>query len=277
MRLAAATRPNDLTEADDVVVPSPGALLDSLRSEGYEFESAIADIIDNSLAAKAKLVEVTIHASGQESWVAITDDGHGMDATTVREAMRLGGVGPSEKRGASDLGRFGLGLKTASLSQCGCLTVFTRPKGGDIVIRSWDMETVTKTKSWQLRRHPTDLALEDRFTAWLGQKKNGTVVLWEKLDRITKDCKDESEMDARLRERADRTREHLGMVFHRYLSKAKYKLRITLSNVEILAWDPFLEKEPATQPLGEDRLSYKGNGPRLTTPSSSRFHADAWI
>lgn len=243
---------------DDVVVPSPSALLDSLRSEGYEFESAIADIIDNSLAAKAKIVEVTIYASGRESWVSIADDGHGMDAMAIKEAMRLGGVGPSEKRGGDDLGRFGLGLKTASLSQCGCLTVFSRTKGGEIVIRSWDMETVARTKSWQLRRHPSDPALADRFTSWLGQRKAGTVVLWEKLDRITKDCKDESEMDARLGERANRTREHLGMVFHRFLSKAKARLRISISGSDVPAWDPFLEKEPATQRLGEDMLNYKG-------------------
>src|SRR5690554_4193042 len=97
--------------------PYAGALLESLRGLGYVPETAIADLIDNSIAAKASQVDVQIHWDREKSWLRITDDGVGMSDAELEAAMRLGVKDPRSARAADDLGRFGLGLKTASFSQ----------------------------------------------------------------------------------------------------------------------------------------------------------------
>ena len=112
-----------------VVPPSASALIASLRGVGYSLETAIADLIDNSIAAGAKTVDLQLDWKDGEPIVSILDDGDGMSEDRLLEAMRFGGVGPDVARGATDLGRFGLGLKTASLSQCRQLTVASKIAG----------------------------------------------------------------------------------------------------------------------------------------------------
>ena len=101
-------------------------MLESLRGLGYSVASALADIIDNSIAAQANQVCLGFYWRGRESYISILDDGNGMDGDGLYTAMRLGGRSPLEQRDPNDLGRFGLGLKTASLSQCRRLTVASR-------------------------------------------------------------------------------------------------------------------------------------------------------
>src|SRR5690606_36634325 len=101
----------------EVVPPAASAMLESLRGVGYSIETALADIVDNSLAAGARNVWVRAHFDSKNAWLSVLDDGSGMGVDELRQAMVLGGRGPSAPRAASDLGRFGLGLKTASFSQ----------------------------------------------------------------------------------------------------------------------------------------------------------------
>src|SRR5438128_1023242 len=112
--------------AAEVVAPQPGHLVESLRDFGYTLHSALADLIDNSLTAHARNIEIVVHAGMTNAHIAVIDDGNGMDLPTLVEAMRMGGAGPLGDRADGDLGRFGLGMKTASLSQGRCLTVITR-------------------------------------------------------------------------------------------------------------------------------------------------------
>lgn len=93
--------------------PDPN-LLESMRSVGYSLNTAVADIIDNSIAAHAKTISIRYFDHGEDPYMAIIDDGDGMDYETAVNAMKLAGTNPNAKRNASDLGRFGLGLKTAS-------------------------------------------------------------------------------------------------------------------------------------------------------------------
>ncbi len=113
----------------DEVPPNAPSLINSMCASGYDLESAVADIIDNSISARATTVRITVNENGPSSWIAIADDGLGMDEKTLVTAMTFGCVNPEEPRAPDDLGRFGLGLKTASLSQCRRLTVLTQAPG----------------------------------------------------------------------------------------------------------------------------------------------------
>ena len=104
--------------AYEIVEPDAAAMTEALRAFGYDLSTAIADILDNSISARAKKVDIQFHWAGARSWIRISDNGNGMDAEELKAAMRLGSRNPREERAAADLGRFGLGLKTASFSQC---------------------------------------------------------------------------------------------------------------------------------------------------------------
>ena len=125
--------------------PSAGVVIESLRSIGYTLETAIADIIDNSISAGAGKIQI-MHRwlDGGESWVAIADDGMGMSELELHEAMKLGGhISNTE----DSLGRFGFGLKTASISQCRRLTVIT-VRRGDMCACVWDIEAAMSNNCW---------------------------------------------------------------------------------------------------------------------------------
>ena len=111
----------------DEVPPNAPSLVNSMCASGYDLESAVADIIDNSISAKSSSVRIIVNEDGASSWIAIVDDGRGMDDATLRNAMTFACTDPLAPRAPDDLGRFGLGLKTASLSQCRRLTVLTAP------------------------------------------------------------------------------------------------------------------------------------------------------
>src|SRR5690349_18730335 len=128
--------------------PSAVDLLESMRAIGYSFEAALADIIDNSISANARSIDIRF-SPFEDPFVAILDDGEGMTGSELTIAMRHGSCDPTLARGSADLGRFGLGLKTASLSQCRTLTCVSL-KGGEISGRRWDLDHVGRRQDWML-------------------------------------------------------------------------------------------------------------------------------
>ena len=174
---------NPVPEYDEVP-PNAPALINSMSASGYDLESAVADIIDNSITAVASTVRIVINEDGASSWIAIADNGSGMDDKTLVMAMTFGCVNPEEPRSPEDLGRFGLGLKTASLSQCKRLTVLTKRTAGKVLVRCWDKDFVKQEKKWALLRKGMTPQLEERFKKQLQEQGSGTVVLWEILDRL---------------------------------------------------------------------------------------------
>src|SRR5262245_21235687 len=122
--------PDSSLEEFDDVAPDPSSMIESMRAAGYTLPTAVADLIDNSIAANSRSVWLRFQWEGEASWISITDDGHGMSEKELVCAMRLGSRSPLEARDAHDLGRFGLGLKTASFSQARRLTVITRRRAG---------------------------------------------------------------------------------------------------------------------------------------------------
>ena len=227
----------------DIVEPYAPAMIESLRSVGYDLPMAIADLVDNSITAKARTVSVTFHWNGDESVIAIADDGAGMTEERLKAAMRVGSADPTEKRDKHDLGRFGLGLKTASFSQCRLVTVHTRSAGQEIATRCWDLDYVRQTKQWRILRKGT--AQAQRFRKEIGA--SGTVVVWEKLDRVVKDTQVDNPGDHDVfNQRAAAVEQHLGMVFHRFMTGAR-PVKFLINGRPIRPWDPFLQNHEATQ------------------------------
>jgi len=241
----------------DIAAPNAASLVESLRAFGYGLPTALADLLDNSLFAGAKNIWIQFHWAGENSAIAITDDGRGMDEPTLLDAMRLGSRNPRDDRHPDDLGRFGLGLKTASFSQCRCVTVRTCIRKGSVCTRRWDLDHISRTNSWQLLRNASPLA--SRLSAQLAAQTQGTCVVWENLDRLVSDTATDSDNDERVfLTRAEAVRDHLATVFHRFLD-GSCGVRLSINGRQVDAWDPFLSAEPATLKLGAETLLCAGS------------------
>lgn len=237
----------------DLVGPRADALMESLRATGYSLPDAIADLIDNSLAAGARNVWLTFYWAGSDSSVSIVDDGSGMACPVLVNSMRMGSQSPLDERAASDLGRYGLGMKTASISQARSLTVASRVSGDPkINIRRWDLDLIATVKDWHLLRSATEEGLA-RLSV-LEHMSQGTVVVWEKLDRLVGEVS-ASDVKARRQflEAIKSVEAHIAMVFHRYMSGLR-AVAFWINDQRVDAWDPFLADYPATQRLPREEL-----------------------
>lgn len=246
---------NDATVSYDIVDPDPSALVESLRAFGYTTATAIADLIDNSITARAKNVWVEFFWNGPDSWIRVDDDGVGMTEGELVAAMRPGSRSPSDERDREDLGRFGLGLKSASFSQCRLLTVRTRAQGA-VSSRAWDLDEVARTSEWRLQwnlQEETLRVLEGVASAV------STTVLWEQMDRIVdgRPVEDRRAQDQFLALQAE-VEAHLAMTFHRFMQRTKRPLRIWMNRQQVEPWDPFLLEEAATQSLPADPVYFRG-------------------
>ena len=221
--------------------PRASAMFEALRGLGYGTGTAVADIIDNSISAQARSVSIRFAWDGDASNVTILDDGTGMDAGELDAAMRLGERSPLEPRSEGDLGRFGLGLKTASFSQCRRLTIASMRLGLMNCLR-WDLDVLASSPDhgWHLLEGNAP-GSEHLLQPLLAAGK-GTLVLWERLDRIvTPGFSEQNLLDL-----VDEVERHLAMVFHRYLGGPQTPLRISINGRPVDAWDPFLRNHPAT-------------------------------
>ncbi len=244
----------------DEIPPDASSMIESMRSYGYTLPAALADLIDNSIAAAASTVKLRFHWSGADSWVSILDDGSGMSEDALRDAMRLGSRSPLEERDPDDLGRFGLGLKTASLSQCRRLTVASKPAGGNRSVRRWDLDYLQQrdVQGWRLLTEP--FPGSEPLLDGLDDFEHGTLVLWEVPDRLVGGTRvDDRRAQQDFLRLMEDVEEHLAMVFHRYLSRVRSRLRISINGEALDAWDPFLERHPATQQTPEDSVPIPGH------------------
>lgn len=233
--------------------PSAASLTASLRDLGYSLETAVADLIDNSISAEATDIQLFCHASGRVPVLVIADNGLGMTENEVIAAMRHGAADPRKPRGPKDLGRFGLGLKTASFSQCRRLTVISS-KGGVRSGAEWSLAKVEQDDEWYVSILDPEEIEDQPFIETLGDA--GTIVIWRELDRLFED-EAGAKRDEIVNEKLAIVERHLALVFHRFLSgevKGRRRLNIRVNGHQVEPFDPFCRKNPATQMLPDETV-----------------------
>lgn len=233
--------------------PSAASLTASLRDLGYSLETAVADLIDNSISADATEIQIFCDMSRSEPVLVIADNGRGMTEGEVIAAMRHGATDPRKKRGPKDLGRFGLGLKTASFSQCRRLTVVSAVNGKRAGAE-WNLAQVEKDDDWFIAVLEPEEILAQPFFETLGD--TGTLVVWRDLDRLFEDETGRKRHEI-VNEKLAVVERHLSLVFHRFLTgevKGRRKLTIRVNGHPITAFDPFCRKNEATQVLREEKV-----------------------
>jgi hypothetical protein len=232
--------------------------MESMRSVGYTLESALADLIDNSISANSSEVRI-LFATVPDDYVAILDNGRGMGAPEARAAMQLAGRSPLDGRDADDLGRFGLGLKTASFSQCRDLVVVTLGPDGLVGLR-WDLDHLLETRRWTLQVLSTNEIHELPVVERLVASGRGTLVLWRKLDALRAQVGNDVGLDAAM----VRTRDHLQLVFHRFLAGEHGRtLSLSLNEVPLEVVDPFLQSNRRTVAGPEESFRVGGEIVRI--------------
>ena len=240
--------------------PYAPTLMESTRAIGYSIEAAIADIIDNSIAAKASQIDIDFFPIG-ESYISVLDNGCGMTLEELVSAMQYGSRNPLEDRAVDDLGRYGLGLKTASLSQCRVLTVISKTRGS-IIGAQWNLNHVQSAESWSLILIDPDETNQYPGIHKLKAYASGTLVVWQDLDKFAVGENDMAEAFSR---KMGLIREHLSLVFHRYLSgePGLKKLEIKMNDERVEPQDPFLSKK-STQLMDEETIIVRGQKVRVT-------------
>lgn len=233
----------------EIVQPIISNFIKSLRDIGYTFEVAIADILDNSISANASNVKVMCIPINNEVVFAMLDDGMGMSNEELTEAMRLASSDPDNQRSKEDLGKFGLGLKTASFSQCKELSVLSK-KDGVLSIKQWDLEYISKMNDWLLISPNVSEFIKLPFFEELTQMNNGTLVIWRKIDTFT---------TADIPNKLELIRSHLSLVFHNFIEgvvPGKKALKINVNEIQLTAFNPFNHKHIATQQLIPEKIKY---------------------
>lgn len=230
-------------------IPEASSMIETFRAIGFNIETAIADIIDNSISANAKNIWINFEWKGEDTWLTIKDDGCGMNNDELIQAMRPGSKNPLSDRGTKDLGRFGLGLKTASFSQARRLTVLSKKQDCASVYWTWDLDYVNQTGKWDLIKYLPNNFDETALENFL----SGTIVIWNEIDRVVKHFKqnDNTALDKFLNI-MQIVKKHLAMVFHRFIESKKIK--IFFQDREINPWNPFLPTEQSTQSFSEEQL-----------------------
>ena len=221
--------------------PRANYLMGSMRFMGYSFCDAVADVIDNSISAGAKTIRVLFPKTPDESpFVGILDDGHGMSDKELLSAMCYGSQSNEKARAENDLGRFGLGMKSASLSQCKKMTVVSRKKNKINAYR-WDYDEVSKNanegKWYVLKLSDDEIGELPCYEEFEEMKSDGTLVTWEDFDVIRK--ANGGQVFQPLTKHRDELLDHLALIYHRFMKEDKIKFFVNFA--EITPLDPFLE------------------------------------
>ncbi|MFD7750630.1 ATP-binding protein [Streptomyces sp. NPDC059757] len=229
----------------------------SLSSLGYSLPDALADLVDNSVSAGARSVDIEFTWNGPTSWVAVVDDGIGMSEDTLVTAMTVAARGPAAERSVTDLGRYGVGLKSASFSQCRLLTVCTAESQGVWLTRTWDLDVVEQTGEWRLLHKPpaeTQRVLEQITDG----RSRGTVVLWQRLSGYRNVPLEDQKTQQQFYDESEKVSAHLGLVFARFLTGSS-ALALRVVGVPVSPWDPFLSTHPSVRRLPVEQLPLDGH------------------
>ena len=261
------------TAEDFELLPDPERIVNGLRDTGYNFNTAIADIVDNSIAANATKVNIEVNMDPNKNIrVYIADNGCGMDLDGLKNAMKYGSKERTEK---NSLGKFGLGLKTASTAFCKKFSLLSRTaEKMELRKVQWDLDYIAAKGSWMLQ-FPTIEEDEEEMLNMVAGEGSGTLLVWDRLDRLMKDYKTLKNAQKGLVKILDDLKFHLSMVFQRYIdvndTRAK-NVEIVVNTDTIKAWDPFCTKEERTETLQEEDVPVD-----MPDGSQALFHISAYI
>jgi len=256
----------DETIKTTILRPDPVGTIEGMRDTGYHFTTALADIVDNSVDAEATEIHIKIEMDGDGVFISVADNGCGMDEETLLRGMQYGGKGADNPK---RLGKFGLGLKTASTAFCRKLSVVTRDSVDSKILKAtWDLDHVVSVGEWELLLGGTT-KFELDILEETAPDSSGTLVTWDDIDRVLKDYVDPTGRPARdsLERKVNEFRDHAAMTFQRFLDpedKRAPNIRMTLNGEDIIAWDPFcldeMVGETGTELVAEGKLTVVSNG-----------------
>jgi hypothetical protein len=250
--------------------PNPEYLITSIAEQGYSLETALADLIDNSISAEADKIEILTDVSDPENIsLYMTDNGEGMNSEELASNMKFPSSSVSEKRDKSDLGRFGLGLKTASFSQTRKFTLVSRKENGTYAARTWDVDYLKGCGEWRIIVN-TNEEIEEILSNYSNCTANfnkpfidyfpNTLIVWRGLYKFQNFIEPENRARALIEQLEKTTREYLGIVFHRFMQKKEKPLQIRINHWLVDYFDPFpTVKRPDLRTLGVFERSFKGD------------------
>jgi hypothetical protein len=269
--------------------PNPEFLIKSISEQGYSLETALSDLIDNAISAKADKIEILTEHLFDKTSVFITDNGRGMSKKELSANMQFPSRDMESERGINDLGRFGLGMKTASFSQTRKFTVISREKGTkEYSALSWDVFHLKKTGKWEIIMNTKEeiQTIIDRYIKTsdnhLEKHENydpNTIVIWDGLKNFNNYLDLDKHIKHLNEELTATTSEYLSVVFHKFMEFSNNPLKIRLNNILVKPFNPFTATtgelarvlEPREMSLGKDVLKMKGFVLPVTASDSSNI------
>ena len=254
------------------VTPNPEYLIKSIAEQGYSLETALADLMDNSISAHADKIEILIKMDEEPFTLFLADNGDGMDEEALKSSMHFPSNSPDSQRAVLDLGRFGLGMKTASFSQTRKFTVLSRKKGtSEYFGRTWDLNAL-KTNKWQLIVNSKE-EIEQIIHAYqtqsqdnLGQFDNyepNVIVVWYGLYKYEEYLEEDNRRKALNREITEVATDHLSLVFHRFMERKKSPLQVRVNNLRLKAFNPFPTDENGLRSVEFKQKSFGSDSIKL--------------
>lgn len=262
-----------MEDEEIILPPDPARVMEGLRDTGYDFNTAMADIIDNSIAAEASKISVQVEKNPDNQInVYVADNGCGMNMEELKNAMKYGS---KERTDPSSLGKFGLGLKTASTAFCRQLSVLSKGSDGEYHKVQWDLDEIAKINKWKLLTPEIESDEIDRLEQ-TSEGKTGTLIIWKKVDRLLKTYQIDANRERALKKLIEKLIQHCSMVYERFLDKSKYpevrKIDLYINDQKIEPWDPFCREEEKTRSLGSQ-------SPEVDLPDGkkSKFYVEAFL
>jgi hypothetical protein len=248
--------------------PNPEFLIKSIAEQGYSLETALADLMDNSISANADKIEVLIDMEEEPFRLFLADNGDGMTEQSLIKNMQFPSNSPDNKRDDEDLGRFGLGMKTASFSQTRKFTVLSKPKGKiDFEGRTWDVDFL-KENGWKIivnSKEEIDYLLQqykklsnDHLNEFNNLNAN-TIIIWNGLYKFENYLEEKNRKNALKKEINEVTAEYLSLVFHRFMEKSLNPLKIRINNIQVNPFNPFPDNEKDFRQIEPKQSQFKSD------------------
>lgn len=239
--------------------PNPEFLIKSIAEQGYSLETSLADLVDNSITANAKKVEILTRTDKEPFMLFVADDGNGMDKESLEKNMQFPSQSPEDERGKEDLGRFGLGLKTASFSQTRCFTVISRKIGEtDYNGLTWDVAYLKQEGQWRIIVNSPD-EIKDLLKIYENESrcrlnsfsdfKPNTIIIWRGLYKYEEYSNVDNNKNALAEDLTNKTNEYLSIVFHRFLERDNHPFKIRINNIFVYPFNPFPGKLRPLDPV----------------------------